>query len=224
MARARARGASGKRVFMSASLGASARRPRPSPQRRGRPGRWPAPAGSRPRWPSAAASRRAPRRGARAQGGGADLRVLVAQQPVGDRHEVGAPRRAHQVQRAQHDVAGRVVEDEGGDEPDAPFLGQQVERRHHLDVVTAVERGEERLQGLQVQLGSVGVAAHGALAQRVPEQLQVVRAQVDGPGDPDHAQHGHRQREHDVAAAQHDLAQDEERTRSPGRRAGRSRR
>ena len=59
---------------------------------------------------------------------------------------------------AQHHLRRGWYRMSARDQPHASLVGQQVERRHHLHVVAAVESREQGLQRLQVQLGRVGVA------------------------------------------------------------------
>ena len=151
MARARARGASGKRVFMSASL-----------MRcivvRGPAGGDQADEGGGLHQRARVLHRGAQqllvvRRGMRARSAAARISAFwwsSSRSATGTKSV--RPDAPEQVQRAQDHVARRVVEDERGDEAHAPFLRQQVQRRHHLDVVAAVERGEERLQRAEVEL------------------------------------------------------------------------
>ena len=148
---------------------------------------------------------------ARAERRRADLRLGMVAQPGRDRKEVGAAASREDLQRAQHDDRRRVVEDQGRDQVAASLLGEQVQRPHHLGVVLAVERAEQRLQRAQVQLGHLRAAREHPLAQRGAEQLEVVPLQVVGPRHPGHAQCAGGHGEERAAAAEPELGQDQHR-------------
>ncbi len=132
-------------------------------------------------------------------------------EPLRDREEVLAALPGEQGQGTQHDPRGRVVEDEGGNEAGAALLGEQVHGRHHLVVVAAVERGEQRLERGEVDRRQVDRGPQGPLAQRGAEHVEVERLEVRDPRDPHERQRGGGPREDHVPAAEDALGEDEER-------------
>ena len=154
----------------------------------------------------------------RAQRGGADLGVLARQQPVGERQVVAAPRAVEDLERPQHHRPARVVQDQRRDQGAATLADEQVHRGDHLDVVAAVEAGEERLERVEVQLGQGAGLVEHAFAQRLPtfaqrptEHLDVVGDELVGRSHPDDAQRCGGAGQGQVAPAELQLAQDEQR-------------
>ena len=181
----------------------------------------PPPRGPRPPWrarggsgPTPAARRRASSGRTRVRARRAAARISASAWRI-SRSATGRksarPSEREELQGAKHHPLRRVVEDERGDEPRAALLGQQVHRREHLVVVRAVEGAEEGLQGDEVHGRQVHRGAQRPLAQRGAEDVEVEALEVRDPRDPDERDRGRGPGEHDVAAREHALGQDEER-------------
>src|SRR5262245_21959981 len=87
-----------------------------------------------------------------------------------------------------------MVKDEAGDEPRLPLLLEGVERREHLRIRLAVERGNERSERRQIELGERG-ALEMARTQAATEQIEVRPLQRECEGEPDRRERHHRQGE-----------------------------
>ena len=102
------------------------------------------------------------------------------------------------------------MKDQGGDQPHAVLVGQDVERRLDLGVLGAVEGREERLQRAEVQGRQVGRRLDRPFSQGHPEEVQVMALQVGRPGDPDEAERRRGRGQHRVSAVEHHLGEDQQ--------------
>src|SRR5262245_55168013 len=109
----------------------------------------------------------------------------MLQQAAPDRLQVAALAALEELERAQDDVGRGVVQNERRDQVQAPIAVEQIECGDHLRVVVRSQRGDQRLEGLQIEVRSRRVARGAERAKLLAETIDVLRLQANVAEEPE---------------------------------------